>query len=264
MSALAFPSGGVRLRGFDLGAGPATLFQHGLGGDEAQVAEAFPSEGRRRLTLECRAHGRSEPGDPRDFSIARFADDVLAFADSRGVARFAVGGISMGAAIALRIAATRPERVDALVLARPAWGWAKAPANMRPFAEAARGLAGGGRAAFAASATARMLARDAPDNLASLLGFFDRPNLPVVATLLASIAIDGPGVGEAEIRAIAAPTLVLGAAMDYVHPVGLARELAGAIPSAGFVEVASKAKDKARHFAELRAAIDGFLASKGY
>ena len=52
-----------------------------------------------------------------------FADDVLAFADLRGVERFVVGGISMGAAIALRIAVRHPERVSGLVLARPAWLW---------------------------------------------------------------------------------------------------------------------------------------------
>ena len=44
------------------------------------------------------------------------------------------GGISMGAAIALRLAVKRPDLVGALVLSRPAWLFAPAPDNMRPIA----------------------------------------------------------------------------------------------------------------------------------
>ena len=46
-----------------------------------------------------------------------------------------VGGISMGAAIALRIAALRPDLVSALVLARPAWLDANGPENIQPVAD---------------------------------------------------------------------------------------------------------------------------------
>ena len=171
MSALAFDRDGVRFSAFDLGAGPAVVFQHGLGGDAAQVAEVFPDgNGLRRLTLECRGQGGSEPGAPSSFSIANFASDVLAFCDARRVERFAVGGISMGAAIALRIAVVAPERVTSLVLARPAWLWGSAPPNMRPFAEVGALLRwpdrGAARAAFERSETARRLAEYAPDNLA--------------------------------------------------------------------------------------------------
>jgi pimeloyl-ACP methyl ester carboxylesterase len=129
---------GARLCLYDTVAGTPVLFQHGLGGDAAQVAENFPDGPRhRRLTLECRAQGASEAGSRRPFSIAMFADDLLAACDERGVGRFVLGGISMGAAIALRIATLRPQCVCALVLARPAWLFDAAPANMRPFLEVA-------------------------------------------------------------------------------------------------------------------------------
>ncbi len=264
MSALILMRDSARLCGYDCGQGPPSFFQHGLGGDVAQVAEAFPAAGRRRLTLECPAHGASQAGDGAAFSIARFADDVLAFADARGLERFAIGGISMGAAIAMRIAVARPERVAALILARPAWGWTGAPENMRPFTEVARHLHAGGRAAFERSDMARRLALEAPDNFSTLLSFFDRPNPDVLSALLGAIARDGPGVGEAEIRSIALPTLVLGNAMDAVHPIALARRLAAAIPGAKFVELTPKALDKPRHLAELRAAINSSLAARGF
>lgn len=257
---------GLLLQGRDIGAGSAVVFQHGLGGSETQVAENFPDcVGWRRLTLDCRGHGRSPAGDPGALSIATFADDVLAFADSRGVSRFVAGGISMGAAIALRLAVHHPERVGGLVLARPAWLWDPAPDTMRPYAEVSRYLTRPDQvaalAAFEATATARMLASEAPDNLASLRGFFQVSDRQKLATLLAAIASDGPGVTQAEAEAIRTPTLVIAHEVDHAHPLECARSLASTIPGARLAVITPKAVDRQRHVEELRAALAGFLAS---
>jgi pimeloyl-ACP methyl ester carboxylesterase len=252
---------GLELRGYDCGAGSAVVFQHGLGGDEAQVAEAFPASEFRRLTLECRGHGASEAGER--FSIPIFADDVLAYADACSVESFAIGGISMGAAIALRIAVIAPGRVSALILARPAWNWEMAPANMQAFAVLSHYLATGDRAGFEASEIARNFAVHAPDNLASLRKFFDRPEPANTARLLAAIAGDGPQIAKAQVRAIRVPTLVIGNAVDLVHPLAQARILAEAIPDAQFVEIAPKATDKSRHLVEFQACVTRFLQHRG-
>lgn len=252
---------GLELIGRDAGEGPPVIFQHGLGGDEAQIGESFPPQGYRRLTLECRGHGASAKGD--DTSIAQFADDVLAFAAARGLQRFAVGGISMGAAIASRIAVIVPERVSSLVLVRPAWTWAAAPANMRAFTILSQYLARGDRAGFAASAIAADFAENAPDNLASLFKFFDAPDPRNTAKLLAAIAGDGPGITEHDVRAIKVPALVIGNAVDLVHPLAHAQALAATIPRAQFLEITSKALDKPRHLIELRAAVANFLQHQG-
>ena len=225
----------------------------------------FPDgDGFRRLTLECRAQGRSSAGKLGDLSIATFAEDVLAFADRCGIDRFVVGGISMGAAIALRIAVRHPERVSGLVLGRPAWLWHDAPANMRPFAEVALHLrnpdAQRAIADFEASATAQRLARDAPDNLASLRNFFAAKDRATLAALLAAISRDGPGVSEAELRSIAIPTLVIGNRIDAVHPLEFAKTLATAIAGAQLLEITPKATDRARYVAEFRAALSAFLS----
>lgn len=252
-------------RVFDMGQGGLpVIFQHGLGGNEEQVAQNFPdSRSRRRLTVECRAHGDSGTGSKRPFSIAMFADDVLAAADAAGLDRFVAGGISMGAAIALRLASRHPDRVVGLVLVRPAWAFDAAPQNMRPYAEVAQLIhdrpLDEARDAFATSATAARFRSEAPDNLASLLGFFERENATVFAEVMQAIAADGPGVSRAAASALAIPTLVIGCGLDLVHPLATARELAETIPDAVFAEVTPKATDKDRHFAEIRAAIGGFL-----
>jgi pimeloyl-ACP methyl ester carboxylesterase len=252
------------LRLFDSGSGFPVVFQHGLGGDDGQIVENFPDgPDYRRLTLECRAQGQSTPGGVRPFSIAMFADDVLAACDARGIDRFIVGGISMGAAIALRIAARHPERVAGLVLARPAWLFDAGPDNMRPYGEVAALMRAlpreAARNAFARSETAETLRRDAPDNLASLLKFFDRPDLALTADLLGAIAADGPGVSEAEVASLRVPALVIGHGVDHAHPLAYAKRLASTIPGARFVEIAPKAADKPRHIAEFRSALYSFL-----
>lgn len=248
----------------DNGDGPAVVFQHGLGGGEAQVAQSFPSDaGFRRITLECRGHGASTLGKGRPFSFDMFADDVLAAADQAGLEHFIAGGISMGAAIAMRLACRHPDRVTGLVLVRPAWTFDSAPANMRPISEVASLILDhgpeGAKAIFAASQTAARFKREAPDNLASLLGYFDRPDAAQFAEVLADIAADGPGVSADDAAALAMPVLVIGNALDAVHPLSAANTLATAIPGAVFAEVFPKSLDGSRHLSELHAQITPFL-----
>ena len=249
----------------DIGAGGGVpvYFQHGLCGDARQTAEVFPtSDAFHRVTLECRGHGSSEPGDPAGFSIATFADDLAALIEAQGAAPVVVGGISMGAAIALRLAVRRPDLVRGLILARPAWVADAAPENMRPNAEVGALIArsgAAGRDAFLSGRTGRLLASEAPDNLASLAGFFDRQPLAVTAELLQRIAMDGPGVSEADIAALAVPTLVIGHGRDAVHPLGYAARLAALVPHAELVEIVPKAQSRERYVATFRAALATFL-----
>ncbi len=247
-----------------MGEGLPFLYQHGLGGSQAQVAETVPDHpGIRRLTLECRGHGGSDAGTRRPFSIGLFAADALAFCDAGGARDFVLGGTSMGAAVALHLAVRHPGRVRGLVLARPAWLFDAAPANMQPYAEAAAMMRAGppadAKARFAASPTGRRLARDAPDNYASLIGFFDAPAPDVLADVLYDIARDGPGVDRAEAAALAVPTLVIGHTEDLVHPLEFAEELAGTIPGATLARIPPKQSERAAHTAAFRAAIAAFL-----
>ncbi|HET7717879.1 MAG TPA: alpha/beta hydrolase [Bauldia sp.] len=264
MSFAHFERAGVALRYEVVGKGPPVIFQHGLGGDAAQVAEVFPSAPRvRRITLECRAHGGSQSGSLSKLSIGTFTEDVAALADRLRLKRSVAGGISMGAAIAFRLAVKRPDLVYALVLSRPAWLFAPAPDNMQPIALVADLLRKHAlpiaREIFEQSDVAKRLARDAPNNLVSLRGFFANHDPATRAALLGSIVRDGPGVTESEARSIAVPTLVIGTAEDTIHPLSFAETLAGIIPGARFVRITSKSADQSRHTAEFRAALSEFL-----
>lgn len=260
--------GGAQLAGYDCGAGLPVVFQHGLGGGLEQVEETVePLSGLRRLMLDSRAHGASPAGAERPFSFAMFADDVLAFADAVQVGRFVAGGISMGAGLALRLAVRHPARVEALVLARPAWLFDPAPPNMNPYAAVGAALHAAppakARTLFLRSPAAMHLAEQSPAALQALMHWFEGPDLAVTADLLTGIAGDGPGVSRTEAAALRLPVLVIGHDGDPAHPLAVARELADVIPGATLVEVPPKGDaTKEQHLSALREAVTRFLRER--
>jgi pimeloyl-ACP methyl ester carboxylesterase len=240
------------------------VFQHGLCGDAAQPVQVFPNDiGWRCLTLECRGHGRSDTGPVGNLSIATFADDIADLIETRTLNKPVLGGISMGSAISLRLAVTRPHLMLALVLARPAWLDAPAPQNMQPNALVGKLLRDfdpeEARRRFEVSETAKLLQISGPDNLASLRGFFLREPFSVTAELLCRISEDGPGVTEEQIRNISLPTLVIGHERDHVHPISYAQTLAEWIPNARFVEITPKADSLEAYRNDFRSALTKFL-----
>ena len=135
---------------------------------------------------------------------------------------------------------------------------------MRPYAEVASALRATSsraeaKARFASSSIAARLGREAPDNLVSLLGFFERPDAVVTADLLGDIAADGPGVTRAEAAALRLPALVIGHAVDHAHPLATAEALASTIPGATLIRIPPKAGQKAAHVAAFRAAVAAFF-----
>jgi pimeloyl-ACP methyl ester carboxylesterase len=249
------------------GNGLPVIFQHGSCGDAHQTIEAFPSDPRfRRITVESRGHGSSEAGDPRLFSIRTFAADIAAFIETYQSAPVVIGGISMGAAISLHLAVHHPELVRGLMLVRPAWITESAPPNNYPNALVAQLLSQFGpedaRKAFEASETAWQLAEVAPDNLASLRGFFSREPLTITAALLQAIANDGPGVSEADLCQLKIPTLIAGCDIDYIHPLAYAVKLSQLIPGSQLFRITPKAVSKARYLEDLRRSIAGFLENE--
>ena len=262
------PAGGPKLCVDDAGdAGLSVVFQHGLCGDAKQPAEVFPGDGAfRRVTLECRGHGSSDAGDISTFSIARFADDVAELIESKGIAPVVIGGISMGAAIAMRLAVTRPQLIRGLIIARPAWAFDAAPDNMQPNAEVGDLLQHfaleDARTQFENGETFKRLQVEAPDNLASLRGFFSREPIAITSALLTRISADGPDVSPAQLQAIKVPTLVIGHRQDHVHPLAMAQDLASHVPGSRFVEITPKAVDKTRYVSDFKTALYDFL--KGF
>ena len=259
-----FRVGDLQLATASVGEGRNFLFLHGLCGAAGQPIEVFPAEtGWQCHALECRGHGRSEIGVLAELSIGRFAKDAALFLETLDGPPPVIGGISMGAAIALRLAVTHPHLCSGLVLARPAWVDQAAPATLAPHREIAALMAAHGpeqaRRLFETSDTARIVAAESPDNLASLLGFFDRHPIEQTQALLAAIGADGPGVDRSQIATMEMPALVIGTTRDFVHPFYMAEELASLIPGATLARIVAKSDNRDDHVAGFRHALRTFL-----
>jgi 3-oxoadipate enol-lactonase len=70
----------------------------------------------RVVTIDARGHGNSR-WDGSEFSIDDLAQDVSRVIDELGLKRIGLIGMSMGGCVAIIVAASRPDRVRALVLA---------------------------------------------------------------------------------------------------------------------------------------------------
>lgn len=257
-------SDGCRLSYVDEGAGMPVLWQHGLGATQSQVAEVFPdSPGFRRITLECRGHGESELGAPEMLSISHFSDDAAALLDQLGIRRAVVGGLSLGAAIALRLAVNDAERIRGLIIARPAWISEPAPERMRIYLDVAELLAQygpePGLQSLEASARYRLVLSESPDNAASMRGFFSR-DLESTVALLGRIPAQGPGVSREQIAGLSVPTLVIANERDHVHPIAMATEIAALIPGARLKIVPAKDVNRGAYVEAFRAALAEFLS----
>src|ERR1700728_1370117 len=114
------------------GQGHPFVFSHGLGGSLERVKELVVDlPGTSSIIYDNRAHGRTRPlGEATGLNFARMADDVADLLDHLRVEKAVVGGVSMGAGIALAFGLRHGERVRGLVLSRPAWLDRPSPPNL--------------------------------------------------------------------------------------------------------------------------------------
>jgi pimeloyl-ACP methyl ester carboxylesterase len=106
--------------GPEMGERPSVVLVHGGPGsydhsyfkpDFARLAEIGQV-----VYLDLRGHGRSEWGDPADWSFELCADDLRAFCDAVGITRPVVYGHSMGGFVAMLYGVRHPGHARALVL----------------------------------------------------------------------------------------------------------------------------------------------------
>lgn len=226
--------------GHEHGEGPVAVLVHGAGVNRTQwatQARHLAARGVNVLALDLPGHGNS-PG-PACESVPGYADAVIADLDARGVDRFAIAGHSMGAMIALHIAATAPERVSHLALIGAGLALGVNPA-----------LLDGTRDDPLLAAAAIV---DWGHSAGSHLGAAETPGLWMdetdMAVLRAEIAAH-PGSLHADFAATAAfdgtelaasvtaPTLVISGQHDMMTPPKLGRAVADAIAGSQYVELA--------------------------
>ena len=255
----------IQFRYEERGSGLPFFFQHGLGADVSQPFGLFkPPVGIRLIGFDARAHGQTQPVGPKEkISLAAFADDLLALMDLLKVERGVVGGISMGAAIALNFTLRFPERVAGLILSRPAWLDGPNPWNVKMFSLVARLIRDHGprrgQELFRQTVEYGETVQTHPEVAWSLLSQFEHPRAEVNAINLERIPRDTPSTDRRDWAAIRVPTLVLAHRGDPVHPFEYGEVYARVIPGAEFQEITAKSVSVEQHGRDVQEFIGRFL-----
>lgn len=113
------PSGRLRVRSWGDPGNPLLLCVPGLAANLAAysyIAPELAGYGRHVVALDLRGTGRSEVTAPGTYGLAAHALDVLGVADELGAQRFDLAGWSLGALIAMQVAADAGDRLRSVTL----------------------------------------------------------------------------------------------------------------------------------------------------
>ena len=261
----SFNHAGISFHYLDAGSGLPFVFQHGLGGDTLQTDGLYqPQPGIRFISMDCRGHGQTRPlGDPSRLNFNTFADDVLALGRELGLARIVIGGVSMGAGIALNIALRFPDRTLGLILSRPAWLDRPMPENLlvltRVHSYIQKYGPQQGLELFKQTEAFAAVRAAAPEAAESLAGQFGEARAVDALERLYRLPNDVPNRSREEWAGIRVPTLVLATRQDPVHPFDYAEALAHAIPGAVLKELTPKSVSAERYRRETQTHLGEFL-----
>ena len=214
---------------------PVLVFANSLGTDHRVWSPMLPYLRRTYPTVryDKRGHGLSQ-AMPEPYALADHVADLAGLLDVLDVPPAVVCGVSVGGAIAMGLAAARPEKVRALVLCDTTYRFG----DPQPWNDRIEAIRSGGIAAVRDGVMERWFSPD-----------FRRDNADAVAgwaTMLERTTIDGylgtcaalrdADLGE-EAAALAVPTLCLGGDQDSATPPDVVRDLAARIPGAHFLVI---------------------------
>lgn len=215
---------------------PVTMQEH--------LARDLAEHGNRVVTFDPLGHGRSDrPHDMTKYSIAGFAEEVVALLDHLDIDEAVIGGTSLGANITLEVAAIAPRRMRGMIIEMPVLenGLVASAITFGPLLVLLHFLEGPvGWLARALRAVPR-----------SLVPFWGNVGLDVFrqepgpsGALLQGLFFGHVAPHRDQRRTFTAPALIIGHHRDPIHPFSDAGMLAGELPNARLCE--------ASHILELR------------
>jgi 3-oxoadipate enol-lactonase len=220
------------------GDGPPVLFVHGFPLDRTLWRPVVSMlTGWRRIAPDLRGMGLSD-APPAGYTIAEYADDLVALLDALHVEQAIVCGLSMGGYVALDMLRRHPARVQGLILL-----------NTRAGADDAEGRAR--RDAMIARVRRDGTGFLGEDMVPKLLAATSIETMPEVVRQVSAMVTGSPPDGIAGALAamrdrhdsldllpgIAVPTLVVAGSDDQLIPLAESRAMASAIPHAHFAVV---------------------------
>lgn len=245
------------------------LLLHGLGGDSSQplnlVGPVLPAEAR-VLAPNLRAHGDSPLiGGPTDFSFTAITGELVHTVREQGFDQepLTIIGISLGAALALRLARSAELPVERLVLLRPSFTDQPIPSNLAVFPVISELLhrhpADRAEAIFRKSGLYRSLHEASHAGAAGILEQFRATDASARAVRLMELPRNRafePGEPALEL-----PTAIIAAPKDPVHPLAVATWWHRNLPGSTLTEVPARDDGMAHYLARMREAVRSALQS---
>lgn len=245
-----------------LGSGPGLVLLHGIGASGLTNWHPVTDQLAAEYTLvlpNLPGSGRSPlPGGPLDADAV--ADHVVATAVEAGLQRFALAGISLGAAVAVKAAARYPDLVSRLVTVA---GYATPRPALRLSLELwaamhARQDTDAGKLLAMLSFSDEHLAELPGEYLPHIVQFVTANIAPGTAAQLdLALRIDV----RTDMAKVQAPALILAPAADRFVDPAHSRELAAAIPGARLLGVAGGHLAIFEDYREILTALQEFLTS---
>ncbi|WP_161972411.1 alpha/beta fold hydrolase [Glaciihabitans arcticus] len=240
------------------------MLLHGLGGDRRQpmslLQPALP-EGAVVFAPDVRAHGTSTLiGSAEHFTLDALAGEVAA---SLPHGPLTILGISMGAALALRLALRGDLDIERLVFVRPAFTDRPLPANLAAFPVMGALLRDhGARRAeklFRETDYFAELEAASPLGAEGAIEQFKKPEAVARALRLIEIPRHAAFTRE-EIASVDLPATVIAAERDPVHPVSVAELWHAGLPHSVLERVPARDDGMRDYVATTRAAVSAALA----
>lgn len=224
----------------DRGSGDALLLVHGHPFDRTMwtpQVEAF-ARTHRVVVPDLRGYG-SAPVTPGTTLLSDFAEDIRTLADRLGIARFALGGLSMGGQIVMECYRLFPERISSLVLA-DTFPAAETPAGKTARREMADRLVREGMKPYADEVLEKMVAPYADADVKAHVYRMMTATDPEGAAAALRGRAERPDYREL-LTTVTVPTLVVVGRDDTYTPVADAEAMHAAVPGSTLVVVESAA-----------------------
>jgi pimeloyl-ACP methyl ester carboxylesterase len=264
-----------RISTLSAGSGPAVIAIHGLGATKASFLPTVAALADRFTVTAIDLPGFGDSDKPlgAPYHPPYFARAVVALLDALGVARAHVVGNSLGGRVALEVGLRAPERVGRLALLAPSLAWRRkrplapllrlVPPELGAVQPAPRGLierlveavVPGGRDGWTAAGV--------DEFLRSYLTPRGRAAFYAAARQIYLEEPDGPRGFWPRLKTLERPALFVWGRHDAIVPIGFARHVTEAVPSAEHLELNCGHVPQLERPRETHAAIARFFGRDG-
>src|ERR1700722_3143963 len=224
------------------GAGRPLILLHGLLLSQEMdrpLAEDLAARGNRAITMDLLGHGQSDrPRDMWRYSMAKSAEQVVALMDHLQIPEAVVMGTSLGANVALEIAAHNPERLRGMVIEMPVLDNGLLPSALT-FTPLLVALTFGEPAMKLLARGTRAVPRRLLPHYGNVVLDLVRQEPGPSGALIQGLFFGRIAPHRSERHTFQTPALVLGHHRDPVHPFSDAGMLAKELPNGRLLEAMS-------------------------